>query len=76
MTQGQQVKKGDVLGTFDKQIIVDAGYPVTTMVIVTNTKEFADVALDESYGTEVVPGNAILTAVPKVVNENVNMAKA
>lgn len=76
VTQGQQVKKGDVLGTFDKQIIVDAGYPVTTMVIVTNTKEFADVALDESYGTEVVPGNAILTAVPKVVNENVNMAKA
>lgn len=64
VTQGQKVKKGELLGTFDKQIIKDAGYPVTTMVIVTNTTEFSEVVRDEPFGAEIVPDNVIMTAIP------------
>lgn len=37
---GDEVKKGDVLGYFDRKAITEAGYPVVTPVIVTNTDEF------------------------------------
>lgn len=65
VTQGQQVHRGDLLGTFDKQAIVDAGYPVTTMVIVTNTNSFPDVALDTNYGNTVQSNDVIMTVVPQ-----------
>lgn len=39
----QTVKKGDVLGTFDTAAIKEAGLDDTTMVIVTNTADYADV---------------------------------
>lgn len=41
--EGDTVKKGDLLIEFDIQGIKDAGYPVTTPVVVTNTDEFEDV---------------------------------
>ena len=41
--QGQVVKKGDLLGTFDISKIKAAGYEATVMVIVTNTMSFAEV---------------------------------
>lgn len=41
--EGDIVKKGDLLIEFDIQGIKDAGYPVTTPVVVTNTDEFEDV---------------------------------
>lgn len=41
--QGQVVKKGDLLGTFDIQKIKDHGYETAVMVIVTNTTSFAQV---------------------------------
>ncbi|MGR8826126.1 sucrose-specific PTS transporter subunit IIBC [Leuconostoc citreum] len=65
VVQGQQVKKGDVLGTFDKQVISDAGYPVTTMVIVTNTKTFKTVVLNQQFGANVASNDVIITAVPE-----------
>ncbi|CCF24431.1 sucrose-specific PTS transporter subunit IIBC [Leuconostoc citreum] len=65
VVQGQQVKKGDVLGTFDKQVISDAGYPVTTMVIVTNTKTFKTVVLNQPFGANVASNDVIITAVPE-----------
>ncbi|MCP1276234.1 sucrose-specific PTS transporter subunit IIBC [Leuconostoc citreum] len=65
VVQGQQVKKGDVLGTFDKQVISDAGYPVTTMVIVTNTKTFKRVVLNQPFGANVASNDVIITAVPE-----------
>ncbi|WP_349583341.1 sucrose-specific PTS transporter subunit IIBC [Leuconostoc citreum] len=65
VVQGQQVKKGDVLVTFDKQVISDAGYPVTTMVIVTNTKTFKTVVLNQPFGANVAPNDVIITAVPE-----------
>ncbi|GAB2023654.1 sucrose-specific PTS transporter subunit IIBC [Pseudolactococcus yaeyamensis] len=41
--QGQVVKKGDLLGTFDIDKIKAAGYEATVMIIVTNTLSFAEV---------------------------------
>lgn len=41
---GDQVKKGDLLGTFDPAAIKKAGYDDTVMVIVTNTANYSDVA--------------------------------
>lgn len=40
----QEVKKGDVLGTFDSAAIKDAGLDDTIMVIVTNTADYAEVS--------------------------------
>ena len=44
VTQGDKVKAGDVLGTFDSNKIAAAGLDDTTMVIVTNTADFSSVA--------------------------------
>ena len=46
-------------------MILDAGYPVTTMVIVTNTNSFSDVDLDTTYGKTVQSSDVIMTAVPQ-----------
>lgn len=63
--QGQTVSKGDKLGTLDAAIIKDAGYPVTTMVLVTNTNNFEQVIVDAPYGNQVITTDDILTIVPK-----------
>ena len=44
VAQGDKVKAGDVLGTFDSNRIAAAGLDDTTMVIVTNTADYASVA--------------------------------
>lgn len=44
VAQGDKVKAGDVLGTFDSNKIASAGLDDTTMVIVTNTADYASVA--------------------------------
>ncbi|HFM9838253.1 TPA: sucrose-specific PTS transporter subunit IIBC [Streptococcus pneumoniae] len=44
VSQGNKVKAGDVLGTFDSNKIAAAGLDDTTMVIVTNTADYASVA--------------------------------
>ncbi|HES9590148.1 putative sucrose-specific phosphotransferase system (PTS), IIABC component [Streptococcus pneumoniae] len=44
VAQGDKVKAGDVLGTFDSNKIAAAGLDDTTMVIVTNTGDYASVA--------------------------------
>lgn len=43
VAQGDKVKAGDVLGTFDAAKIAAAGLDDTTMVIVTNTADYASV---------------------------------
>lgn len=40
VTEGQQVKKGDTLITFDRDAIRAAGYPLTTPLIICNTDEY------------------------------------
>lgn len=42
--QGDIVKKGDVLATFDREKIREAGYDDTVMMIVTNTLAYGEVA--------------------------------
>ncbi|WP_410011942.1 sucrose-specific PTS transporter subunit IIBC [Streptococcus sp. KHUD_011] len=44
VAQGDKVKAGDVLGTFDSNKIAAAGLDDTTMIIVTNTDDYASVA--------------------------------
>ena len=44
---GEQVKKGELLGTFDREAIQTAGYDTTVLVIVTNTNDFSDVRAHE-----------------------------
>ena len=43
VAQGDKVKAGDILGTFDSAKIAAAGLDDTTMVIVTNTADYASV---------------------------------
>lgn len=43
VSQGSKVKAGDILGTFDSSKIAAAGLDDTTMVIVTNTADYASV---------------------------------
>ncbi|PEL82554.1 PTS beta-glucoside transporter subunit EIIBCA [Bacillus wiedmannii] len=41
--QGDQVKQGDLLVNFDIEKIKEAGYPVTTPIIITNTDRYVEV---------------------------------
>ncbi|MDO4679818.1 MAG: sucrose-specific PTS transporter subunit IIBC [Aerococcus sp.] len=41
--QGEQVKKGQLIATFDRDEIEKAGHDATVMMVVTNTNNFADV---------------------------------
>lgn len=44
---GDIVHTGDLLLTFDRQEIIDAGYDVTTPVIVTNTQDYSKITVPE-----------------------------
>src|SRR5699024_6497254 len=59
--QDATIKEGDKLITFDKQKIKDAGYKITTPVIVTNTNDYLDILpTDFRY---VNPGDSLLSVV-------------
>lgn len=47
---GQQLAIGDVLGTFDVDVIKNSGYDATTMVLVTNADKFSQVATNNEFG--------------------------
>ena len=57
----QEVKQGTSLITFDIEAIKEAGYPIVTPVIVTNTDDFKQVASENSR--HVKPGDKIVTVV-------------
>ncbi|WP_432766875.1 PTS sugar transporter subunit IIA [Streptococcus suis] len=59
--QGQTVKAGDKLISFDLQVIKDAGLVAETPVIITNHTDF-DVTSVGSLPREIAQGEAILTA--------------
>ena len=54
--QGDKVKKGQVLLTFDPAAIREAGYDTTTPVVVTNAAEFGDITVE--YGGQSVTSKA------------------
>ena len=58
VSQGSKVKAGDIIGTFDSAKIAAAGLDDTTMVIVTNTADYASVT-SVAEGT-VAKGDAII----------------
>jgi len=58
VSQGSKVKAGDIIGTFDSAKIAAAGLDDTTMVIVTNTADYASVT-PVAEGT-VAKGDAII----------------
>ncbi|MDO7871031.1 MAG: beta-glucoside-specific PTS transporter subunit IIABC [Enterococcus casseliflavus] len=48
--QGDQVKQGEILLTFDKEEIEEAGYSLVTPIVVTNTSAYLDVIADDNRG--------------------------
>ena len=58
VSQGDRVKKGQLLVTFDKEFIESKGYCMESPVIVTNTDDFLEVV--EIGEGETVPGDGLL----------------
>ncbi|WP_152658131.1 beta-glucoside-specific PTS transporter subunit IIABC [Oceanobacillus sp. CFH 90083] len=48
--QGQAVKQGDLLISFDSDKIKEAGYPTVTPVIVTNSSDYQDILANDQAG--------------------------
>lgn len=61
--QGDTVKQGDLLVKFDINKIKEAGYQVTTPVIVTNTNDYLDVLGDDRK--DIKNGENLLTVINK-----------
>lgn len=62
VTKGQRVAPGDILLTFDPEVIKNAGYSLVTPVLVTNTNRFAEV---EGATGDVQPGSELLKVTTK-----------
>ena len=56
--EGDTLKKGDLIGSFDAQAILDAGYRTVTPVVVTNSDEYTSFQMlhtgDTVHGTDVL----------------------
>ncbi len=59
--QGDKVKKGDLLVTFDKEGIQNKGFSLETPVLITNPDDLMDIL--ETTEKNVKQGNALLTAI-------------
>ncbi len=58
---GDRVKPGDLLLTFDRQAILDAGYDLATPIIITNSDAYRDVLT--VAGTAVTAGTPLLSII-------------
>lgn len=56
---GDRVHKGDLLISFDKDAIEQAGYETVTPVILTNTDDYS--SIETVIGQDVKPGQTVLT---------------
>lgn len=59
--KGDKIKRGELLLEFDLEKIVDAGYDITTPIIITNTKDYLDVI--ETTEENVTAGDYLMTGV-------------
>ena len=59
VTEGQKVKKGDLLLTADLKGITDAGYKIHTPVLVTNSDDYVSVKVMET--TDISAGDPLMT---------------
>ena len=57
--EGDKVKAGDLLLTFDRQAIIDAGYDLVTPIIISNSDDFP--GLEISAASAVSAGQPLLT---------------
>lgn len=57
--QGDRVKKGQLLVTFDKEFIESKGFCLETPVLVTNSDDFLEVI--ETKQIEISPGDCFIT---------------
>lgn len=65
VSKGDEVKAGDLLCEFDIEAINAADYPVTTPVVVSNSKKTGPVLPAYAMGEEISFGDALLTVDPK-----------
>ncbi|MDN5719430.1 glucose PTS transporter subunit IIA [Corynebacterium sp.] len=68
VTQGETVRQGSLLGTFDKDAIEAEGLDATVVVIVTNTRKMetvTPVSVTGEDGVPVLAGTSVITATPK-----------
>ena len=65
VSKGDEVKEGDLLCEFDIEAIKAADYPVTTPVVVSNSKKTGTVLPAYHPGADVSFGDALLTVDPK-----------
>ncbi|EEO6726963.1 PTS beta-glucoside transporter subunit IIBCA [Listeria monocytogenes] len=61
VSESEEIKKGDLLGTFELETIKKAGYDITTPIIVTNSATLADV-ITVNLGKHVDNNQKILEA--------------
>ena len=47
--KGDRVRAGDIIGTFDSEVIAANGLDDTTMVIITNTMDYAEVDSNRNW---------------------------
>jgi PTS system beta-glucosides-specific IIC component len=59
VTRGQQVRAGDLLAVVDLDVVTEAGYDTTTLVMVTNTAQLGSV--DPVDGGTLAPGDTAIT---------------
>jgi beta-glucoside PTS system EIICBA component len=59
VTRGQQVRAGDLLAVVDLDVVTEAGYDTTTLVMVTNTAQLA--AVDPVAGGTLAQGDTAIT---------------
>ncbi|MBC6762260.1 MULTISPECIES: sucrose-specific PTS transporter subunit IIBC [Corynebacterium] len=71
VNKGDEVQQGDTLAEFDIEAIKAAGYPVTTPVVISNSKKTGPVLPAEGFrdGQPISFGAPLLTVDPKVKDE-------
>ena len=62
MKAGQKVKKGDLLGTFNRKTIKEAGLEDMVMMMITNSSDYNDILVLKEYA-EVVKQEKILSLI-------------
>lgn len=58
--EGDKVKKGDLLISFDKDAIEKEGYSLDTPILVTNTKDYMEVIAINNSGSSVHCGDDLI----------------
>ncbi len=58
--QGDKVKKGDLLLTFDREAIIQEGYSLDTPVLVTNTEDYLDIVVVRGRNASIAAGEDLI----------------